>query len=175
MKLYHYVSKPNDVLEKGLFSFAYNKNADISYYTKRSNATNKEDIIKWMESCFVGRSRAIRGFSEPIKYHKKSAKMFKNFIANSNLFSIDVKALEKDGLIEDIYLSPAMQILDKKDITYGTDEVLQKLDSIDKIGSYEVDWLKCDDKLELRFSVIPYYLIIIKGGIIPPKYITKEN
>lgn len=36
MKLYHYVMKGNDVLDKGLLSFQKNPNADLSYYFKRT-------------------------------------------------------------------------------------------------------------------------------------------
>ena len=45
MKLYHYVTKGNNVLEDGQLSFAKNPNANINYYTKRSKADNKEDIV----------------------------------------------------------------------------------------------------------------------------------
>ncbi len=175
MKLYHYVTKPNDVLENGLLSFAANPNADISYYIKRSGCDNKKGIVNWMENCFEGRSRGIRGFSEPIQYTKKSVKMFKGFIEGANLFSIDVEAMDNDSLIEAVYLSPAMNITDDSQISYGTDEVLEKMQSYKEIGSFEVDWNKCNDEKELRFSVIPYYIIVVKDGIIPPKYITKES
>ncbi|MBQ8436012.1 MAG: hypothetical protein IJX20_00005, partial [Alphaproteobacteria bacterium] len=55
------------------------------------------------------------------------------------------------------------------------DERLVKLSSIRDIDTSAVDWSVCDEKLGLRFSVVPYYLLIIKDGIIPPEYITKEN
>jgi hypothetical protein len=38
-----------------------------------------------------------------------------------------------------------------------------------------VDWSVCDEKLGLRFSVVPYYLIVLKGGVIPPEYIKLES
>lgn len=174
MKLYHYVAKGNDVLEKGLLSFANNPNADIHYYTKRSNSETKEGIVKWLEGCFEGRSRAIRVFSEPIKWTDKSPSL-KKFIDNADMFSLDLQAIAKDGLIEAVYISPAIIINDVSKITFGTDEPLQKLNSIDDIDYSPVDWSKCDDGLQLRFSVVPYYLIVIKDGVIPPKYITKEN
>ncbi|MFI3241928.1 MAG: hypothetical protein R3Y43_05115 [Alphaproteobacteria bacterium] len=173
MKLYHYVTKPNNVLTEGLLSFAKNDNADISYYIKRSGQNTKEGVVNWMENCFEGRSRGVRGFSEPIQYTKKSVKMFKNFIEGSDLFEIDLTSLEEAGLIEAIYISPAMIINDGNKIQYGIDEVLEKLDSINRIGSFVVDWHKCDDKKGLRFSVIPYYIIVVKEGIIPVKYINK--
>lgn len=48
-----------------------------------------------MENCFEGRSRAIRGFTEPIQWTEKSINMFKPFIETADLFSIDLDALQK--------------------------------------------------------------------------------
>ena len=175
MKLYHYIAKPNTALEEGILSFAKNPNADLRYYFKRSNETTHEGIVKWMESCFEGRSRAIRGFSEPIQWTEKSINMFKPFVENADLFSIDLEALDKDSLIESVYVSPAMHPDKDKDLLQGVDERLIKLNSINDIDTSPVDWTVCDEKLGLRFSVVPYYLIVIKGGVILPKYIKKEN
>ena len=175
MKLYHYVTKPNTVLNEGILSFTKNPNADLKYYFKRSNETTHDGIVKWMENCFEGRSRAIRGFSEPIQWTEKSINMFKPFIENADLFSIDLEALDKDGLIEAVYISPAIKPNMDKDFPQDVDERLVKLNSINDINTSPVDWTVCDEKLGLRFSVVPYYLIVIKGGVIPPKYITKEK
>ena len=174
MKLYHYIAKPNTALEEGILSFAKNPNADLRYYFKRSGETSHNGIVKWMESCFEGRSRAIRGFSEPIQWTEKSVNMFKPFIENADLFSIDLEALDKDGLIEAVYISPAIKPNLDKDFPQDVDERLFKLSSINDIDTSPVDWSVCDEKLGLRFSVVPYYLIVIKNGIIPPKYIKKE-
>jgi hypothetical protein len=175
MKLYHYIAKPNTALNEGILSFANNPNADLKYYHKRSGETTHEGIVKWMESCFEGRSRGIRGFSEPIQWTEKSINMFKPFIENADLFSIDLEALDKDSLIESVYVSPAMHPDKDKDLLQGVDERLIQLNSINDIDTSAVDWTVCDEKLGLRFSVVPYYLIVIKGGIIPSKYIKKEN
>ena len=174
MKLYHYIAKPNTALEEGILSFANNPNADLRYYHKRSGETTHDGIVKWMENCFEGRSRAIRGFSEPIQWTDKSINMFKPFIENADLFSIDLEALAKDGFIEAVYVSPAIKPDLDKDFPQDVDERLVKLNSIYDIDTSAVDWSICDEKLGLRFSVVPYYLIVIKGGVIPPKYITKE-
>lgn len=175
MKLYHYVTKPNTVLNEGILSFTKNPDADLKYYFKRSNETTHDGIVKWMENCFKGRSRAIRGFSEPIQWTEKSINMFKPFIENADLFSIDLEALDKDGLIDAVYISPAIKPNLDKDFPQDVDERLIKLNSINDINTSPIDWTVCDEKLGLRFSVVPYYLIVIKGGVIPPKYITKEK
>lgn len=175
MKLFHYVARPNTVLEDGLLSLAKNPNADLRYYHKRTGATTHEDIVKWFENCFEGRSRAIRGFSEPIMWTEKSINMFKPFIENADMFSIDLDALEKDGLIDAVYISPAIRPDLDKDLPQDVDERLVKLNSIRDIDTSPVDWSVCDEAKGLRFSVVPYYLIIIKDGVIPPKYLTKEG
>ena len=174
MKLYHYISKPNTALNEGILSFAKNPNTDLRYYFKRSGETTHDGIVKWMENCFEGRSRGVRVFSEPIQWTDKSINMFKPFVENADLFSIDLDALAKDGLIEAVYVSPAIKINTDKDFPQDVDERLVKLNSIYDIDTSAVDWSVCDEKLGLRFSVVPYYLIVIKGGVIPPKYITKE-
>lgn len=174
MKLYHYIAKPNTALKEGILSFAKNSNADLRYYFKRSGETSHKGIVKWMESCFEGRSRAIRGFSEPIQWTDKSINMFKPFVEKADLFSIDLDALAKDGLIEAVYISPAIKPNLDKDFPQDVDERLFQLSSINDIDTSPVDWSVCDEKLGLRFSVVPYYLIVIKDGIIPPKYIKKE-
>ena len=175
-KLYHYITKGNTALTEGILSFAKNPNADLSYYYRRTGGiTTHSGIVKWMENCFIGRSRAIRGFSEPIQWTEKSINMFKSFIGNADLFSINLDALQKDGLIEAIYISPAIQPNLDKDFPQDVDERLVRLASINEIDFSPVDWSVCDEKLGLRFSVVPYYLIVIKGGIIPPQYITLES
>ncbi len=175
MKLYHYVTKGNTVLSDGLLSFAENPQADLHYYYKRTGGeTTHAGIVKWMENCFKGRSRAIRGFTEPIQWTEKSVNMFKPFVDDADLFSIDLEALQKDGFLEAIYVSPALRPDLDKNLLQEVDERLVKLNSINDIDTSPIDWSFCDEKLGLRFSVIPYYLIIIKGGIIPPRYLTKE-
>lgn len=176
MKLYHYITKGNTALQNGILSFAQNPQANLHYYYKRTGGeTTHEGIVKWMENCFAGRSRAVHGFSEPIRWTEKSINMFKPFIENADLFSIDLNALQKDGLIEAVYASPALRPNLNSDLPQDCDEVLVKLDSISKIDTSPVDWTVCNEKLGLRFSVVPYYLIVIRGGIIPPKYIAKET
>ena len=83
--------------------------------------------------------------------------------------------MDKDSLIESVYVSPAMHPDKDKDLLQGVDERLIKLNSINDIDTSAVDWTVCDEKLGLRFSVVPYYLIVIKGGVISPEYIKKEN
>lgn len=173
MKLFHYVQKGSNVLERGILSFAKNPQADLSYYTRRSGAETHDGVVRWMESCFEGRSRGIRVFSEPIRWTEKSLSLQK-FVEQTDRFALDVTAMERDGLIEAAYCSPAGIVNDPSKIEYGTDEVLVKLDSVRDIDFSPVDWKKCDDALGLRFYVVPYYLLIVKGGVVLPEYLSLE-
>lgn len=171
MKLYHYITKGNTALEDGILSFARNPQADLSYYYTRSGQTTHEGIVQWMENCFEGRSRGIRGFSEPIKWTEKSLSL-KKFIENADLFAINLNALQKDGLLEAVYVSPS--VMDMPELQeWGCDEVLKKLAGIEAIDHSPVDWTVCNDELGRRFAFVPYYLIIVKDGIIPPAYFSK--
>ena len=173
MKLYHYVTKGNNVLQKGLLSFANNPNADLSYYFARTGGkTTHKEVCEWMENCYIGRSRAIRGFSEPIKWTERSIHCLKDFVDSADMFEIDISAMDKDGLIEAVYVSPS--VLDNPNIEDkpGCDEQWQKLNGIKDIDYSPIDWSVCDDELHRRFAYVRYYLIVVKGGVIPPKYLT---
>ena len=174
MKLYHYIARPNTALEEGILSFAKNPNADLRYYFKRSNETTHEGIVKWMESCFEGRSRAIRGFSEPIQLTEKSMSL-KELIDNADMYSIDLDALDRDGLLEAVYVSPSVKDVPTLKEQWESDELLIKLYDYKNISIRPIDWSVCNDELGRRFAYVPYYIIVIKGGVIPPKYIKKED
>jgi len=174
MKVYHYAPKGNTVLEKGLLSFAQNPDANLKYYIRRSGTNTFKGILKWFESCFKGRSRAIRVFTEPIQWNQNSLSL-KEFVEKSDLFSIDINVLEKDGLLDDVYFSPSVADMPNLKESNNADEFLIKLYGIDDISKYPINWCFCNDKLHHRFEFVPYYLLVIKGGIIPPKYIKLEN
>ena len=172
MKLYHYVAKGNDVLQRGLLSFAKNPNADLSYYFDRTGGkTTHREICEWMERCYAGRSRAIRGFSEPIQWTERSVVCLKNFIDNADKFEIDISAMDGDGLIEAVYVSPSVMDVPGLKEERNCDEVWFKLRGIGDIDYSPVDWSVCDDKLGRRFAYVRYYLIVVRDGIIPPRYL----
>lgn len=172
MLLYHYVAKGNTVEREGLLSFARNPNADLSYYFKKSGKTTHADIVNWFESKFNGRSRGIRAFPCRIQPTEKS-KSLQNFIENADLFAIDINALDAAGLLESVYVSPS--VTDTPNITDSADadEALYKLPDARSIDASPVDWSVCDDSLGRRFAYVRYYLLIVKDGVIPPRFIKK--
>ncbi len=167
MKLYHYAPKGNNILQKGILSFSKNLKADINYYQKRSGFVTHSEIVLWMERCFEGRSRGIRCLVEPLK-HTKRTKSIKVFIENSELFEIDVLALKKDGLLEAVYVSPSVL---EKEPENKNDELLSQLSDLSEIDFSSNDYDVLDDEKGWRFAFIRYYLLVIKEGVIPPKYI----
>ena len=180
MKLYHYVTKGNNVMDVGLLSISKNPNTDISYYLKRSGTKTHKGVCVWMEKCFKGRSRAIRFFTTPLEWTKNSLRI-KELIDACDLFELNLTALEKDGLIEAIYVNPS--IFDghyfsvkerEKHGRGGADEPLIKLKSIKDIDyKYHQTWDMCDDSRGIRMACLQYYVLVIKGGVVPPKYLKK--
>lgn len=171
--MYHYITKGNTALIDGILSFAANPRADLRYYYQRSGASTHQGIADWMESCFKGRSRGIRCFSEPIQWSDKSIHCLKDFIDSCDIFEIDIDALAKDGLLEAVYVSPPIGDFPEVKDHPGIDEILLPLSGIKDIDYSPIDWSVCDDETGKRFAFVRYYLLIIKGGIIPPKYIKK--
>jgi len=166
-KLYHYVPKGSNALTVGLLSFAKNPNADISYYFKRSGAKTHAGIVKWMEGCFKGRSRGIRLLIEPLQYTKRTPNI-KAFIEGADLLEVNVSAMEKDGLIDAIYVSPSW--LEQKPEN-ESDELLCKISDLSQVDFTPNDYSILDDEKGWRFAFMRYYLFVIKGGVIPPKYL----
>lgn len=177
MKLYHYVTKGNNVLQKGLLSFAKSPNTDLHYYYERTGyKTTHKEICEWMENCYTGRSRAIRGFTEPIKWTERSIRCLKNFIDNADCFEIDITTMDKDGLIEAVYVSPPVLDIPGLEDKEGCDELWFKLEhGIHDIDYSPIDWGVCNDELDRRFAYVRYYLIVVKNGVIPPKYLKVVN
>ena len=167
MKLYHYVARPNNALTEGILSFAKNPNADLSYYIKRSGQATHAGIVQWMENCFSGRSRGIRLLIEPLQYTERTQNI-KKLINSSDLFEIDVSSMAQDGLIEAIYVSPSVL---EREPENPYDEALYKLNDISEVDFTPNDYTILDDKEGKRFAFLRYYLFIVRGGIIPPKYI----
>jgi hypothetical protein len=174
MKVYHYVSKPNNASNEGILSLFKNPHADLRYYYKRSGKTSHKEIVRWFEDSFAGRSRGIRVFSEPIRWTAKSLSL-KEFVENADMFSIDVDALAQDGFLEAVYVSPPVPDVPTLKGQWNCDELLIKLPDYHLISPYPVDWSMCDDELGRRFAFVPYYLLVIKDGVILPRYFIKER
>lgn len=165
MKLYHYAPKENTILKDGLLSISYSV-GNLKAYAERANSDNCADILNWLESTFKGRSRSISGLTEPIHWQKNDP-VLKQIVDQSDLFSFDLNELIKDGLVESIWLKT-------KSKAHGKNEKFIKI-SFDEIDFSPLPWKKVNASKGLLFGVIPHYLIVLKEGKIPPKYLHKEN
>ena len=87
MKLYHYAPKENTVMKDGLFSIS-KIDRNLRPYAHRAGSENKEDILKWLDSTFYGRSRAISCLTEQIKWQGNDS-ILKKIVDGTELFSFE--------------------------------------------------------------------------------------
>ncbi|MDR2902279.1 MAG: hypothetical protein LBU87_04145 [Lactobacillales bacterium] len=167
-KLYHYAPKPNTVLKDGLLSISKNPvNLKPYSYEHRANSEREEDVMKWLENSFYGRSRCVSGLTEPIKW-QGNASMLKGFAKARELFSFDVEKLFDDGIAEAIYSKHGHNAI-------GLEEKIKRITSPKEIDFSPLDWHLCNEEKGVFFGVIRHYFIVLKDGRIPPRYITKEG
>ena len=158
MKLYHYARKENTIMKDGLLSFSKSKVVNVKDYRSRAEGLNtQKDVIRWMESCFEGRSRGIRFFSEPIKWHDKALYVLKSFVDKTVLFSIDLDKMDEDGLIDAIYVSPPL--CDHPD--YDGDPKFRW--GCDEIGVWMDVTITNPEKYNLKYLSVDAILINVNG------------
>lgn len=164
MKLYHYAPIDNTCLQDGILSISKNPINLKSYY-KRAGSENKEEILAWLDQTFTGRSRAISCLTEPIKWQGNDP-VLKTIVLRSTLFSFELNDLLKDGLVEAIWCKKSCE-------AYGLSEQFAKI-SPQEIDLSPLTWEKCDSSKGLLYGVIRHYLIVLRDGFIPAKYLKKE-
>lgn len=74
--------------------------------------------------------------------------------------------IAKDGLVEEIWCKDGSD-------SNGFNE------RFNKVEAYEIDttpltWEKCNSSKGLLYAVVKHYLILLKNGVIPAKYLKKE-
>ena len=165
MKLYHYTPKENTVMRDGLLSIS-KIDRNLRSYAHRAGSENKEDILKWLDSTFYGRSRAISCLTEQIKW-KGNDPVLKNIVDGTKLFSFELDDLIKDGLVESIWCKNGSD-------TCGLNENFYQVKA-DEIDLSPLTWNKVDTTKGLLYAVVRHYMIVLKDGYIPAKYIKKED
>lgn len=163
IKLYHYAPKKNTVLKNGILSVSQGV-GNLKAYAERAHSNKRKDILNWLESSFHGRSRSISGLTEPIHWQNNDP-VLKQIVDQSELFSFDLNQLIKDGLVESIWLKKGSR-------AHGKAEKLIKIHP-DEIDLSPLPWKKVKASKGLIYGVIRHYLIVLKDGKIPPKYIQK--
>lgn len=167
MKLYHYAPKENTLLQQGLFSISKSiKSNSLKAYAHRAGSENYDDIIAWLESTFYGRSRAVSCLTEQIKWRGNDV-VLKKIVDGTTLFSFVLEDLIRDGLVEAIWCKDGSDAAGYNEHFYQVKP--------EEINFSPLAWEKVDSSKELLYAVIRHYLIVLKDGVIPPKYLTQEK
>ena len=165
MKLYHYAPKENTVKKEGLLSISQGPR-NLKAYAHRAGSENREDIIAWLDKTFAGRSRAISCLTEPIKWQGNDA-VLKAIVERSALFSFEIDALIKAGLIESVWCKNGSAAGGYNEHFYPVKP--------EEIDLSPLAWEKVDADKDLLYAVIKHYLIVLKDGYIPPQFLTEES
>lgn len=165
MKLYHYAPIENTVLSDGLLSISCIQK-DLRAYAHRAGSDDKEEILAWLDKTFYGRSRAISCLTEPIKWQNNDS-VLKRIVDNSALFSFDLSELVKDNLVEAIWCKNGSA-------AGGYNEKFFQVKP-EEIDFSPLEWERVDAAKDMLYAVIRHYLLVMKNGVIPPKYLTREN
>jgi hypothetical protein len=163
MRLYHYSPKGNTIKKDGYLSIS-KIDIDLKAYKHRAQSDKKEDILKWLDSTFYGRSRSISCLTEKIRWRGNDP-VLKKIINRCELFYFELEDLIKGGIVESIWCK------DGSDYK-GCNEILYQVTPND-IDLTPLDWKKVDASKELLYSVIRHYMIVLKDGHIPAKYMKK--
>ncbi|MBR6231809.1 MAG: hypothetical protein IKQ99_01765 [Alphaproteobacteria bacterium] len=161
MKLYHYIPKGTDALTKGIYSVS-RLPEELLKYGKRLKTDDPKKILAWMEGTFHGRSRAISVLTETVHWQENDS-MLKEWVDDMDLLEIDFDALAKDGQIESIWCKEGSD-------ANGTNENIFKI-TADEIDCSPLPWHLCSKEKGLFFGIIRHYFLVMKDGVIPPKYI----
>lgn len=160
MKLYHYAPKENTCLQKGILSVSLLPEY-LFHYASRAGSEKHSDIIKWLDKTFRGRSRSVSCFTEPLKLNGK-------IIANAgHLFSFDIDELIRDNLIESVYCKT-------KSGNGGYIEAFKKINP-SEIDYSPLDFSLYKTEFDLTNTFFRHYMVVLKNGFIPARYITLEK
>lgn len=163
MILYHYAPKKNTIKKDGFLSISQ-RDMDLKSYIYRAKSDKKDDILKWLDSTFYGRSRSISCLTEKIKWRGNDP-VLKKIIKKSELFYFELDDLLKEGIVESIWC--------KEGSDYdGCNENFYQV-TPDKIDTTPLSWEKVDVSKELLYNVVRHYMIVLKNGHIPAKYMKK--
>lgn len=165
MKLYHYAPKVNTIKEKGLLSISKGPR-DLRAYAHRAGSENRDEIMAWLDKTFAGRSRAISCLTEPIKWQGNDA-VLKAIVDRSALFSFELEDLLQARLVEAIWCKNGSD-------AGGYNERFYQVTPQD-IDLSPLTWEKVDAAKDLLYAVVRHYLIVLKGGVIPPQYLREEQ
>lgn len=165
LKMYHYAKPNNTIRQDGLLAIC-RAPKNLNRYANRAHSEARDDIIRWLDSTFDGRSRSVSCLTEPIRWQNNDP-MLKEIVDTSELISFDLEQLVKDGIVEAIWCKSGSD-------AGGINEKFYPV-SLNEISAEPLNWEKCDRAKDLLFAVIRHYMLVLKDGVIPPQYLTFEK
>ena len=165
LKMYHYSKHGNTVLKDGLFGIRKSGRSMIPY-VHRAGTDESEKIYEWLDTTFQGRSNSVSCLTEKIVWQGND-KILRTIVEGCDLFSFDLEQLVKDGIVTAIWCKDGSD-------AGGYNEKFKKVE-LDEVDCSPLTWEKCDSSKDLLFAVVRHYMLVLKDGFIPAKYIKKEN
>lgn len=163
--LYVYIPRPNTVQRHGVYAPSNAPFEKVQHYVKRTAEyynideldVDHKKIVRYLETWFRGRSRAISVLTEPIP--DTASERILEFRNMSDCITLpSFEELKKYNIAEACYLS----------VDGGKDK------KVDGPDYSPVNW-KQDKTPQFRFKGIRHYFIVLKSGVVPAKYCTIGN
>lgn len=155
--IYTYILRPNDVLTAGLKSPVVMPGVALSHYAGRAGSADKQDIVRYLETVFAGRSRAASFLTEQVP--ETDNKKIKGFAGARECFICNPAVLEQSGLVEAVYCCDGPQI--------------SRLEEWAEMDFAPLVWETVKEDDNVFFSRIRHYMLVLKNGFLPPEYIMK--
>ena len=164
LKMYHYARLGNTILKDGLLGIK-ESGRSLRPYAHRAGTDEPEKIYEWLDSTFKGRSNSISCLTEKIIW-KGNDNILKSIVDGCELFSFDLEQLVQDGIVTAIWCKCGSD-------AGGYNEKFEKVE-LEEVDCSPLTWEKCDSSKDLLFATVRHYMLVLKDGFIPPKYITLE-
>ncbi|HIU52570.1 MAG TPA: hypothetical protein IAD20_00645 [Candidatus Scatocola faecipullorum] len=165
LKMYHYSKHGNTVLKDGLFGIR-KSGRSLALYAHRAQTEEPEKIYEWLDSTFPGRSQSVSCLTEKIVWQGND-KALKSIVDGCDLFSFELEQLVQDGIVTAIWCKNGSD-------AGGYNEKFKKI-GLGGIDYSPLTWEKSDSSKDLLFAVVRHYMLVLKDGVIPPRYLQKEN
>lgn len=154
MFLYTYVRKPHTVLTEGIKTPLTADESRLFHYAARAESEKKKDILLYLESVFIGRSRAVSCLTEQAP--ETDNPKIRGWAESCDCFAFDPAVLEQSSLIETFW---------------RLDGNLPVQISREQIDSSSLPWESVDPYDNVFFKRIPHYMLVLKDGVLPPEFL----
>ena len=158
MLLYTYVLRPHTVETDGIKTPKTAEESRLYHYAGRAQSDKKVCILKYLETVFSGRSRAVSCLTEPVPATDNPK--IKGWVERCDCFAFDASELNRNGLIDAVYCANG-----------GVFSHLEN--GLSEIDFRSPDWESVNPYDNVFFKRIRHYMIVLKNGTVPPDYIKK--